>query len=78
MTRADMAKKCARSCQLDALDVDQSEVGLVDERRRLKAVAPDALEPSAGERAGEARRGRVVSAPPGRPGPLRSTRPAGA
>lgn len=39
MMRAAMAKKCARSFPLDLLDVNQAEVGLVHERRRLKAVA---------------------------------------
>ena len=39
ITRAATARKCARSCHATAFAVDQPEIGLVDERRGLEAVA---------------------------------------
>ena len=49
ITRADTARKCARSCHCDRLAVDQADIGLVDERRRLEAV-PHALSRHAASR----------------------------
>ena len=42
MTRAAMAKKCARFCQSIPLHVDQPQIGLVDQGRGLQRV-PGAL-----------------------------------
>ena len=39
MIRAETARKCARSFQLDGVPVDQSKIGFVDQCSRLEAVA---------------------------------------
>ena len=39
ITRADIAKKCARFCQLDLFDLDQPQIRLVHERRGLQRMA---------------------------------------
>ena len=34
-----MAKKCARSCHRYSTEIDQAQIGLVHERRRLQCVS---------------------------------------
>ena len=38
MTRAAIAKKCARSCHWTRPRIDEPQIGFVDERRRLEDV----------------------------------------